>query len=226
MEDIPARVAPSITDRVPLIGADGYFALVNQSEHLGQRYGLHPHRIRHLLDRYGSLLHGLLAMSEEDPTLLEPVPGSPDYLKVEVAYAVAYEGALHLDDVLTRRTRISIEYAHRGAESAPSVGEQMAALLGWDDETRDREVRSYIERVEAERALADRRHRQGGRQAPGRRTRPPRRPARGARHGLSASGRRTSPGAPCGVTGGWSAPLARLRRRRASGARGGLRLAS
>ena len=149
--DIPARVAPSITDRVPLIGADGYFALINQSEHLGRRYGLHPHRIRHLLDRYGSLLHGLLAMSEEDPTLLEPVPGSPDYLKVEIAYAVAYEGALHVDDVLTRRTRISIEYAHRGAESAPSVGEQMAALLGWDDETREREVRSYIERVEAER---------------------------------------------------------------------------
>lgn len=151
VEDIPVRVAPSITDRVPLIGADGYFALVNQTEHLGHRYGLHPHRIRHLLDRYGSLLHGLLAMGDDDPTLLEPVPGSPDYLKVEIAYAVAYEGALHVDDVLTRRTRISIEYAHRGAESAASVGAQMAALLGWDDATREREVRSYVERVEAER---------------------------------------------------------------------------
>ncbi|NMO90820.1 glycerol-3-phosphate dehydrogenase/oxidase [Actinomycetospora sp. TBRC 11914] len=150
-EDIPARVAPSITDRVPLIGADGYFALVNQSEHLGRRYGLHPHRIRHLLDRYGSLLHGLLAMSDDDRSLLEPVPGASDYLKVEVAYAVAYEGALHLDDVLTRRTRISIEYAHRGAECAASVGDQMAELLGWDDATREREVRSYVERVEAER---------------------------------------------------------------------------
>jgi glycerol-3-phosphate dehydrogenase len=150
-EDIPTRVAPSITDRVPLIGADGYFALINQSEHLGRRYGLHPHRIRHLLDRYGSLLHGLLAMSENDRTLLEPVPGAPDYLKVEVAYAVAYEGALHLDDVLTRRTRISIEYAHRGADSAESVADQMASLLGWDRETRDREARTYVERVEAER---------------------------------------------------------------------------
>jgi glycerol-3-phosphate dehydrogenase len=150
-EDIPARVAPSITDRVPLIGADGYFALINQSEHLGVRYGLHPHRIRHLLDRYGSLLHGLLAMSEADRSLLEPVPGAPDYLKVEVAYAVAYEGALHLDDVLTRRTRISIEYAHRGAESAESVADQMAELLGWDRETRDREARTYVERVDAER---------------------------------------------------------------------------
>jgi glycerol-3-phosphate dehydrogenase len=150
-EDIPTRVAPSVTDRVPLIGADGYFALVNQAEQLGQQHGLHPHRVRHLLDRYGSLLHGLLAMGDEDPSLLEPVPASPDYLRVEIAYAVAYEGAMHLDDVLTRRTRISIEYAHRGVDSAEAVGAQMATLLGWSDEQRDLEVRSYIERVQAER---------------------------------------------------------------------------
>jgi glycerol-3-phosphate dehydrogenase len=150
-EDIPSRVAPSVTDRVPLVGADGYYALVNQAEQLGLAHGLHPHRVRHLLDRYGSLLHGLLAMSDDDRSLLEPVPGAPDYLKVEVAYAVAYEGALHVDDVLTRRTRISIEYAHRGTESAASVGDQMAELLGWDDATREREVRSYVERVDAER---------------------------------------------------------------------------
>jgi len=150
-EDIPTRVAPSVTDRVPLIGADGYFALVNQAEQLGKEHGLHPHRVRHLLDRYGSLLHGLLAMGDEDPSLLEPVPASSDYLRVEIAYAVAYEGAIHLDDVLTRRTRISIEYAHRGVDSAEAVGAQMATLLGWSDEQRDLEVRSYIERVEAER---------------------------------------------------------------------------
>src|SRR4051812_32508829 len=150
-EDIPTRVAPSVTDRVPLIGADGYFALVNQAEQLGKEHGLHPHRVRHLLDRYGSLLHGLLAMGDDDRSLLEPVPASPDYLRVEIAYAVAYEGALHIDDVLTRRTRISIEYAHRGVDSAEAVGAQMATLLGWSDEQRDHEVRSYIERVEAER---------------------------------------------------------------------------
>jgi len=150
-EDIPSRVAPSVTDRVPLIGADGYFALVNQAEQLGMRHGLHPHRVRHLLDRYGSLLHGLLAMADDDPSLLEPVEAAPDYLRVEIAYAVAYEGALHLDDVLARRTRISIEYSHRGVDSAAAVGAQMAELLGWTDEQRDYEVRSYIERVQAER---------------------------------------------------------------------------
>ena len=70
---------------------------------------------------------------------------------MEIVYAVGHEGAMHLDDVLARRTRISIEYAHRGVDSAEAVGAQMATLLGWSDEQRDLEVRSYIERVEAER---------------------------------------------------------------------------
>jgi glycerol-3-phosphate dehydrogenase len=36
------------------LGADGYFALISQTESVGAHYGLHPYRVRHLLDRYGS----------------------------------------------------------------------------------------------------------------------------------------------------------------------------
>ncbi len=36
---IPARVAPSITEKVSLLGADGYFALINQAEHVGELVG-------------------------------------------------------------------------------------------------------------------------------------------------------------------------------------------
>jgi glycerol-3-phosphate dehydrogenase len=150
--DIPRRVAPSITDKVPLIGADGYHALVNQAEQVAARYGLHPHRVTHLLNRYGSLLHQVLALTDDRRELLAPIPGSPDYLQVEVVYAASHEGALHLDDVLARRTRISIEYAHRGVESAQSVAELMASVLGWDGDTVKREVEIYTARVEAERA--------------------------------------------------------------------------
>jgi glycerol-3-phosphate dehydrogenase len=68
-----------------------------------------------------------------------------------VAYAALAEGALHLDDVLTRRTRISIETAHRGAESAGHAAVVMGEALGWDKAIRDREIEHYIARVEAER---------------------------------------------------------------------------
>jgi glycerol-3-phosphate dehydrogenase len=149
--DIPSRVASSITDQVPLLGADGYHALVNQSEQLGAHYGLHPYRIRHLLDRYGSLLHHVLELAEGRRDLLAPIPGAPDYLMVEAMYAAGHEGALHLEDVLTRRTRISIEYPHRGVDSAVAVAELMGEVLGWDAETVRREVEVYNARVMAER---------------------------------------------------------------------------
>ena len=147
---IPARVAPSITEKVPLVGADGYFALINQTEHVGARYGLHPYRVRHLLDRYGSLIDEVLALGADDPDLLTPITEAPVYLKVEAAYAAAAEGALHLEDILSRRMRISIEYPHRGVDCAREVAEVVAPILGWSAGDIDREVATYIARVEAE----------------------------------------------------------------------------
>ncbi|HNM84924.1 MAG TPA: glycerol-3-phosphate dehydrogenase C-terminal domain-containing protein, partial [Mycobacterium sp.] len=149
-EFIPTRVAPSITEKVPLLGADGYFALINQTEQVGARHGLHPYRVRHLLDRYGSLIDDVLLLAEADPRLLEPITEAPVYLKVEAAYAAAAEGALHLEDILARRMRISIEYPHRGVDCAREVAEVVAPILGWSDADVDREVATYVARVEAE----------------------------------------------------------------------------
>jgi glycerol-3-phosphate dehydrogenase len=149
-EFVPSRVAPSITEKVPLVGADGYFALVNQTEQVGAEYGLHPYRVRHLLDRYGSLITDVLAVAADRPDLLEPIAEAPVYLRVEAAYAAAAEGALHLEDILARRMRISIEYPHRGVDCAREVAEIVAPILGWGPADVDREVATYIARVEAE----------------------------------------------------------------------------
>ncbi|MEU4313401.1 glycerol-3-phosphate dehydrogenase/oxidase [Nocardia sp. NPDC024068] len=149
-QDIPARVSPSITERVPLLGADGYFALVNQTVQLAEEYGLHPYRVKHLLDRYGSLIDEVMALAADRPELRQPIGAAPSYLKVEAVYAAAAEGALHLDDVLARRTRISIEYPHRGAECAAEVAGLIGPVLGWDDAETEREIRTYLARVDAE----------------------------------------------------------------------------
>ena len=149
-EFVPTRVARSITEKVPLVGADGYFALVNQTQRVGGFYGLHPYRVRHLLDRYGSLISEVLAMADDRPELLEPITEAPVYLKVEAAYAAAAEGALHLEDILARRMRISIEYPHRGVDCAREVAEVVAPVLDWTAEDVDREVETYRARVEAE----------------------------------------------------------------------------
>ena len=46
--------------------------------------------------------------------------------------------------------RISIEYPHRGVDCAREVAEVVAPILGWTGEDIDREVATYLARVEAE----------------------------------------------------------------------------
>jgi glycerol-3-phosphate dehydrogenase len=145
------RVPPSITHETPLIGADGYFALRNRKEALAAETGLHPARIEHLLNRFGSRIFELTAEIARDPELAKPLPGADDYLAAEVRHAVTHEGAQHLEDVLTRRTRISIEAWDRGLESAEPAAHLMADALGWDQDTVAREVDIYRRRVAAER---------------------------------------------------------------------------
>ena len=63
---------------------------------------------RRLVQRYGSEAGRVAAYAKHDPDLLDPLaPGVP-VLGVEVVHAVACEGALDADDVLERRTRISL----------------------------------------------------------------------------------------------------------------------
>ncbi|WP_151771718.1 glycerol-3-phosphate dehydrogenase/oxidase [Streptomyces abyssomicinicus] len=145
------RVAPCVTEEIPLVGAEGYRALWNARAQIAARHGLHVVRVEHLLNRYGSLAEEVLALIAEDPSLGAPLAGADDYLRAEVVYAAGHEGALHLDDVMTRRTRISIETFDRGTRSAREAAELMAPVLGWDAERVDREVEHYEKRVEAER---------------------------------------------------------------------------
>ncbi len=150
-QDVGGAQPPSVTEHIPLVGAEGYHAMVNQVDRLARRAGLPVWRMQSLLDRYGSLTEELMAMGEADPTLLEPLDGAAEYLRVEIAYAASHEFALHLDDILARRTRISIETPDRGTESAQAVADLVGPSLGWDDERISNEVESYAARVEAER---------------------------------------------------------------------------
>ncbi|MCC5947178.1 MAG: glycerol-3-phosphate dehydrogenase [Nitriliruptoraceae bacterium] len=148
--NLSQRVPGSVTDRTPLLGAQGFHALWNRRERLAEEVGLHVSRVEHLLGRYGSMIHEVLALLEGRPELGERIAGADDYLKVEAIYAARHEGALHLDDVLTRRTRISIETFDRGRAAARDVAPLMGEVHGWDQERIDREIEHYEARVAAE----------------------------------------------------------------------------
>ena len=150
-ESLTGAVRDSITDRVPLLGASGFEGRTNQRVALARSTGLPIARIDHLLGRFGGLIDEVLALIEQRPELGEALTGADGYLAAEVVYAVTHEGARHLDDVLCRRTRISIETFDRGTTSARPAAVLMGAELGWDEERLEEEVDHYLRRVEAER---------------------------------------------------------------------------
>ncbi len=142
---------PSRTEDVPIIGADGYLGFWNARSQLAEQWGLRVSQVEHLLNRYGSLVEELVELMGEQPELAAPLDSAPEYLKVEAVYAASHEGALHLDDILARRMRISIETWDRGDAAAAEVADLVAPVLGWDAAAVTREVEHYRLRVQAER---------------------------------------------------------------------------
>jgi glycerol-3-phosphate dehydrogenase len=148
--NLPHRVPRSITARTPLLGAQGYHAVWNRRRRLAEEVGVHVSRIEHLLGRYGGLITELLDLLADRPELGERIDGAEDYLRVEAVYAASHEGALHLDDLLTRRTHISIETFDRGLTAARDVAPLMGEVHGWDEDTVAGELAHYGARVAAE----------------------------------------------------------------------------
>jgi glycerol-3-phosphate dehydrogenase len=147
-----AHTLPSITDTIPLAGAEGLQVLQRQAPTIARRHGWSRAMLDHLLHRYGSMLPELIESVDADPSLARRVEGAPAYLRAEIAYAVTHEGALHLDDVFLHRTRLNYEQADRGLGAIEEIADIVAPLLGWDAGTRAEEIAAYTARAEAEAA--------------------------------------------------------------------------
>ncbi|GAA1435485.1 glycerol-3-phosphate dehydrogenase/oxidase [Mycobacterium cookii] len=147
---LPRSVPSSVTDQIPLVGAEGFSAAWNDRERIVGETGLDRARVEHLLQRYGTLVGELITQIARHPELGQPLVGAPTYLKAEALYAATHEGALHLDDIITRRTRISVQTPDRGVAAATEVADLVASALGWTAEQKANEVDHYLRRVEAE----------------------------------------------------------------------------
>jgi len=147
----PAGPVPaSATHDVPLAGADGYRELWAAREQIATSAGLPLTQVERLLGRYGADLTDLLGLMATRPLLREPVPGAGPYLGAEIVYACSHEGAVRLDDVLSRRTRIRIEVRDRGAAAAPHAAGLMAPELGWDQARTVAEIGHFHEMIAAD----------------------------------------------------------------------------
>lgn len=145
-----AKAKPSPTFDLPLVGADGFEAAMNQASRLGAQYGFDADRMHHLLRRYGSELPAMLAEIDSDPTLAQPLKAAPQFIRAEVHRACTVEGAMHLEDIFIARVRLNSEARDRGGAAVDEIAEIAAAALGWDEARTAKEKANYRERIAAE----------------------------------------------------------------------------
>jgi len=126
--------APSVTREVPLAGA-------GRADHADR-----------LVARYGDRVSEVEALIAERPELAAPLDGGGGLLCAEVVHAVAFEGALHLEDVLERRTRLALTAPDRGVAAAAPAADLMAEALGRGAEWARAEAEAWRARVAASRA--------------------------------------------------------------------------
>ncbi len=150
--DLRRIVSDSVTEKLPLIGADGYFALTQQVSAIAHENDLSEATVKHLLDRYGSLLSEILEIVAADETMAERLIQDLPYIKAEILHAASHEGALSVEDVLLRRTRISFEAGDSGASVADEVAHIIGSVLNWNASDRKDSVQSFMKVIAEEEA--------------------------------------------------------------------------
>ncbi len=153
-KELHKEIRESTTDRLPIVGADGYNALVQQVPLISAETHFSESTVVHLLNRYGSLMSEILQLIAQEPSLSKPLGAGLPYLRAEIHYAVSHEGARSVEDVVARRTRISFEADENGAALLEDIADIIAPLLDWTRTQRAESIDHYRLILERERAEA------------------------------------------------------------------------
>lgn len=108
------NTAPCVTASLKIHGGENYN---NEAGHLSV---------------YGGDAHHIKALAKEHPELNYTLHSSFPHTGVEVVWAVRYEMARTVEDVLARRLRVLFLNARAAMEMAPEVARIMAGELGYD----------------------------------------------------------------------------------------------
>jgi glycerol-3-phosphate dehydrogenase len=124
---LEGAVRPCQTRARPLPGAGPLAALPSD---------LPPDIGRHLQETYGSRAAQVVSLTKEDGSLSHRLdPGLP-YIKAELVFAVRFELACEVEDVLRRRVPIALFGKDQGLGMAEATVEILAAERGWSERRR------------------------------------------------------------------------------------------
>ena len=136
-----ASFAAPIVEDVPLPGGDFAGDLETLAGELMQRFQIEKRTARRLAELYGSESAELLALGAQSIVQGAPVVAG------EVEWAIRYEGAATVEDVLYRRMRAALYEPECCSVLVEPLSRQMASLLSWDVERRDQEIARANDRL-------------------------------------------------------------------------------
>ncbi|WP_423919559.1 FAD-dependent oxidoreductase [Frigoribacterium sp. 2-23] len=104
--------------------------------------GLDSDTVDRLLTRYGTRAESVIETLLDQPS--EPLHSDRELTSAEIAYFADHEDAVHLEDVVLRRTNLAF-VGGVTIELLTEIAEHLGAALGWTSDERDAEVESTIE---------------------------------------------------------------------------------
>lgn len=135
---------PSPTAALPLLGAAGLDDLRAKRYEFASEFNLDTGDVDQFLVRHGGLMPELLELMRECPALWQPLQSYRGYRMAEIVHACRMEGALHLEDVMERRTRLGLWASGRIEQAVEEVANLMAIELGWTNGRLQSEKQGYL----------------------------------------------------------------------------------
>ncbi len=140
------------TQNLPLFGSAGWPAVQHDLEVKGESLGLDSQILTHLGRSYGTEAKSILSLVESDASLSRRLVDDLPYIRAEVVHACRQEMAMTPNDVLARRTSITLLDRQRGLGVVDEVAELMAQEHHWSPEEQRSMIDAYRDAMQLQMA--------------------------------------------------------------------------
>jgi glycerol-3-phosphate dehydrogenase len=104
--------------------------------------GLDRAQVDRLLTRYGTRASSVIDVLLDQPS--EPLSSHPELTRAEIAYFAEHEDAVHLADVVLRRTNLAF-VGGVTIELLSEIADVLGGALGWDADRHETEIEATLE---------------------------------------------------------------------------------
>lgn len=141
------RSAPhsSVTNRIRLAGE----SIDNDSAGPAAEYDVSASTVEHLMNTYGGNYRGVLDITRESEEMKKTLVRDLPHIEAEVVYAARYEMAATVEDVLARRTRITLLASDHGRSCARRVATLIGHELGWPHAEIELAIKDFNDKTES-----------------------------------------------------------------------------